>query len=174
MEILALLLAIVAIGLAVTRGGSGSQASLDELRTDGRRRVENLGRELNEELEKLRQLLARVADGETLDPEQIAEGRLWREVPPDEGKRLVEQGGLHLLDVRTPQETAGGIIPGAILIPIDQLEERLDELPKDKKPMLVYCALGSRSAAACEHLSAQGFSSLMNLCLLYTSPSPRD
>lgn len=163
MELLALGLAIVALVVALSRSGSGGSSAIQDARNDARRRVENLGTELREEIEKQRELLARVAAGETLDPSQVAEGRLWRDASPDEGKRLVAAGGLNLLDVRTPQETAGGVVPGAQLIPIDQLEERLEELPRDGKPLLVYCAAGGRSAAACEFLSTQGFGELINL-----------
>ncbi len=163
MELIALSIALLALVLVLARGKVASSSDLEELRTDARRRIENLANEIQEENGKLRQLLARVAAGESVDAEQIEEGRLWRDVTPEEGKQLVEKGGLHLLDVRTPQETAAGIVPGALQIPIDQLEGRLDELPTDGKPMLIYCAVGGRSSAACEFLSTQGFSSLMNL-----------
>ena len=41
-----------------------------------------------------------------------------------------------MLDVRTSAETAGGVIPGAILIPVDELEARVRELPKDGRATL--------------------------------------
>ena len=63
----------------------------------------------------------------------------------------------------TPTETAAGIIPGATLIPVDELERRAGELQREGLPMLVYCAMGGRSAAACELLSRAGFDGLMNL-----------
>jgi rhodanese-related sulfurtransferase len=93
----------------------------------------------------------------------IREGRLWHEAPPAEGARMVAGGGVRVVDVRTPQETSLGIIPGALLIPVDQLEGRLKELPRDGRKTLVYCAGGARSAAACEFLSAQGYDELYNL-----------
>ena len=61
------------------------------------------------------------------------------------------------------QETAGGIIPGAQLIPIEELEERAREVRRSEKPLLIYCAGGGRSAAACEFLSGQGQLGLQNL-----------
>ena len=48
-----------------------------------------------------------------------------------------------VLDVRTPVETRAGIIPSAINIPIDDLRERLSELPEDRE-ILIYCAQGLR------------------------------
>jgi rhodanese-related sulfurtransferase len=93
----------------------------------------------------------------------VMAGQLWRDIDPREAQKLVEAGAVNLVDVRTPQETAGGIIPGALLIPVDELERRQRELPKNGKATLVYCAGGGRSAAACEMLSAQGFSGMLNL-----------
>lgn len=48
-----------------------------------------------------------------------------------------------ILDVRTPAEFAAGAIPGAINIPVDDLRERLSELPSDRK-IAVYCKVGMR------------------------------
>ena len=52
-----------------------------------------------------------------------------------------------VLDVRTPEEYAAGHVPGAILIPHDQLAMRLDALDRDR-PIVVYCRTGRRSALA--------------------------
>ena len=76
---------------------------------------------------------------------------------------MVQQNGAHVLDVRTPQETAGGYAEGAILIPIEELEARARELPHDGKPVVIYCAAGVRSAAACDYLSSKGHDGLHNL-----------
>ncbi|NIQ08628.1 MAG: rhodanese-like domain-containing protein, partial [Gammaproteobacteria bacterium] len=53
-------------------------------------------------------------------------------------------------------------LQGARLIPIDQLVARIGELPKDR-PILVYCAVGSRSAQVVNYLARRGFSELYNL-----------
>lgn len=156
---LALVLALVALvrgGRAIDRGGS------DEA-SDARRRVENLREEVREELELQRRLLAKVAGGAKLTREMIEEGRTWDDVGAAAAREPLASGAWRALDVRTPQETASGMLAGALWIPIDQLEERLGELPRDEKPLLVYCAGGSRSAAACELLSRRGFEELHNL-----------
>jgi rhodanese-related sulfurtransferase len=106
--------------------------------------------------------LSRLAAGESLGPDQIREGRLWAECSPEEGKALVEQG-VRVLDVRTPQETASGVIPGAICIPVNELPQRASELERNHQPTLVVCAAGVRSAAACQFLSEQGYDGLVNL-----------
>jgi len=52
--------------------------------------------------------------------------------------------GAFVVDVREPDEYAGGHVPGATLVPMSQLPSRLPELPKDK-PVYVICASGNRS-----------------------------
>lgn len=155
---LALLAALVALARA---GGASSRAA--ECERELRRQRDGFANELSASVRNLRELVASVAEGGKPTREMIVEGQLWRDVKPAEGMQLVAAGGLRLVDVRTPQETAGGIIPGALLIPIDQLEERLGELPRDGAATLIYCAGGGRSAAACEFLTGQGFRNLMNL-----------
>lgn len=61
-----------------------------------------------------------------------------------------------VLDVRGPEETAAGMIPGALTIPIGSLRDRLAELSKDKE-YLVYCKVGRRGYLACRILSQNGF-----------------
>lgn len=62
-----------------------------------------------------------------------------------------------LLDVRNPGELIKvGVIEGAINIPVDQLRERLDELPKDKE-ILIFCQVGLRGHVAYRMLVNHGF-----------------
>ncbi len=68
-----------------------------------------------------------------------------------------------VLDVRRPDETAAGIVAGAVLIPMDEIEERRSEIPTDGRMVLVYCAAGGRSAAVCDHLANAGYDGLHNL-----------
>lgn len=165
MEIAALIAAGLAllVGLYALGRAANANARAEELERDLRRRAENALEEARREVEVVKKLVAALAEGGTLTREQVLEGRLWSDVSPDQGRKLVEGGDVRLVDVRTPQETAGGVIPGALLIPIDELEARLREVPRDGKRTLVYCAGGGRSAAACEFLSQQGYSNLLNL-----------
>ena len=66
------------------------------------------------------------------------------------------QAGATLLDVRTAGEFAGGHLDGAKNIPIDELAQRLAEVPKDKK-VVVYCAAGVRSAQGAQILTQAGY-----------------
>lgn len=67
-----------------------------------------------------------------------------------------------LLDVRNPGEWEGGTIPGAACIPLGQLRDRLDELPKDR-PITVYCAGGYRSATAMGMIEGWGNADVTDL-----------
>lgn len=64
--------------------------------------------------------------------------------------------GATLIDVRTPDEYAQARVPGARLIPLDELNARTDEVPKGER-VYVICALGGRSMAAAQALNAAGW-----------------
>ena len=65
-------------------------------------------------------------------------------------------GGQMMMDVRTVEEVRGGTIPGAMNIPLDELRDRLDEIPRDKE-LLVFCQVGLRGYLACRLLTQKGF-----------------
>lgn len=67
-----------------------------------------------------------------------------------------------LLDVRTPQEYLEVRLQDATLIPIDQLVKRIAEIPKER-PILVYCAVGSRSSQVTSYLARAGYGPVYNL-----------
>lgn len=67
-----------------------------------------------------------------------------------------------LLDVRTPDEHALGSIEGSINIPVDELRERLSEIPQGKK-LVVFCGTGHRSYFATRILMQNGFTEVYNL-----------
>src|ERR1044072_4674579 len=64
--------------------------------------------------------------------------------------------GSFVLDVRQPDEYAEVHVPGAVLIPLNELRARQDEIPEGR-PLRVVCAAGSRSARAVEALRAAGY-----------------
>jgi len=80
---------------------------------------------------------------------------------PD-ARRLVEAGA-RLVDVRTPQEFATGHLPGAINIPVQDLESRLAELEEKQRPVVLYCRSGSRSGSAARILKGAGYAAIHNL-----------
>ncbi len=85
------------------------------------------------------------------------------EIPVEELRRWREEGRPHLLlDVRTPREHAFAAIAGDVFLPLHELPERLDDLPRDR-PIVVYCHLGGRSAQAVGYLRGHGFPQAINL-----------
>lgn len=64
--------------------------------------------------------------------------------------------GAFVLDVRQPEEWIAGHIPGATLIPLGELPNRLQEIPDDQS-VLVVCRSGNRSAQAAAILRQAGF-----------------
>lgn len=64
-----------------------------------------------------------------------------------------------LLDVRTAQEHASGSLPGAVNIPVDELRNRLNEVPKDR-PVAAYCQVGMRGYLATRILLQQGYNAV--------------
>lgn len=70
----------------------------------------------------------------------------------------VSAGDIFVLDVRTPEEFADGHVPGATLLPLQELEGRLGELEARRgEEIAVICASGGRSSRATELLRARGF-----------------
>ncbi len=67
-----------------------------------------------------------------------------------------------IVDVRTVEEFAGGAYPGAINIPLDEIQSRVKELGKKDRKIILYCASGGRSSYAMQILKAYGFTSLEN------------
>lgn len=80
----------------------------------------------------------------------------WREL------RDVRLENNYLLDVRTPDEYAVGSLPEAINIPLDEIRDRIREIPKDKV-IYTFCAVGLRGYLAQRILLQQGFTQVRNL-----------
>lgn len=80
----------------------------------------------------------------------------WREV------RDMKREDVFLLDTRTPEEYALGTIKGAVNIPVDDLRERLSEVPQDKR-VVVFCAVGLRGYLAQRILMGHGYKNVVNL-----------
>ncbi|BBO74589.1 sulfurtransferase [Desulfosarcina widdelii] len=72
------------------------------------------------------------------------------------------QDEFNLIDVRQTKEYEASHIPGSKLIPIADLDKRLDEIDPSK-PTLVYCAVGGRSRVAAQMLSGKGFDNVINV-----------
>lgn len=76
-------------------------------------------------------------------------------------RRLVSEGAL-LIDVRTGMEYRQGHLDGAINIPVDELNRRSDEVPRDR-PVVLYCRSGARSSRAARMLLGEGITDVHDL-----------
>jgi rhodanese-related sulfurtransferase len=76
--------------------------------------------------------------------------------------RLAQQPPLLLLDVREPREFEFASIAGSLLIPLQQLPQRLAEL-EPMRDIAVICHHGMRSRQAAEYLVAAGFTQVFNV-----------
>ncbi len=96
--------------------------------------------------------------------ENVYEQVHWHEIDG-----IVEKGG-YLLDVRTPKEFAAGHIKGSVNIELDELRDRLNEIPVAKDaPIYVTCQVGLRAYIAIRILKGNGFEKLYNLSGGYTT-----
>jgi rhodanese-related sulfurtransferase len=88
----------------------------------------------------------------------------YREVTPAEAAALMRAVDPLILDVRTPGEYARGRIPGSVLLPLQQLQARWQEIAGHaQRPVLIYCATGNRSTVAAKILIDRGFQRVYNL-----------
>jgi rhodanese-related sulfurtransferase len=84
--------------------------------------------------------------------------------PEEAKKRLENEKGIILLDVRTKEEYDSGHINDAVLIPVDTLEVEAEKLIKDKDAAIfVYCRTGRRSTTAANILVKLGYKNIYNL-----------
>lgn len=84
-------------------------------------------------------------------------------VTPGEAREMIDSRSPVILDVRTPDEFENGHVPGAILVPIDELKDSTFlKIPKDEE-ILIYCRSGHRSSWGAEYLARMGYASTYNL-----------
>jgi phage shock protein E len=82
--------------------------------------------------------------------------------PQEVNAKLATAPALRVVDVRKPVEFAVGHIPGAVNIPIDELDLRVDELGGDRE-VLVYCINGARTRRAEQVLLENGIRNIYHL-----------
>ncbi len=84
----------------------------------------------------------------------------YREISADEAANMMVDGVV-ILDVRTQAEYDEGHIPGAVLLPSDEVAVRAGEiLPDKEQTILVYCRSGRRSALAAQTLAELGYTAV--------------
>jgi rhodanese-related sulfurtransferase len=88
-------------------------------------------------------------------------GHLPSEINADQAYQQYQQGAF-FLDVRSVDEWNAFHVPGSTLIPLDQLAERLDEVPRDRQ-VIVVCRSGSRSRSGRDILLNAGFTQVASV-----------
>ena len=105
---------------------------------------------------RLRAVLRRGA-GSAGGGRDIAASNNETETDVKELKRKIDaKEDFFLLDVREPNEFQIGRIPGSTLIPLGEVPQRVNEIPRDKE-IIVHCKMGGRSAKAAAFLRQQGY-----------------
>jgi adenylyltransferase/sulfurtransferase len=95
--------------------------------------------------------------------QQEEAGAVRGEITPVQLKQRLDQGdALYILDVREPVEWEICKLEGATLIPLGQLRQRADEVPRNTE-IVVHCKMGGRSAKAAAFLRQLGYERVFNL-----------
>lgn len=71
-------------------------------------------------------------------------------------EKIIKEKQGTIVDVRTIEEFRGGNVAGSINIPLQEIQQRMDELKSLKQPLVLCCASGGRSGQATMFLSQQG------------------
>ena len=103
------------------------------------------------------------ADGPTsIIIAEKGEKAMYEQITAEEAKKIMDSGEEHIiLDTREQDEFDEGHIPGAILIPYTEIENKAEEMLPDKdKLILVYCRSGRRSKIAAESLAKLGYTNV--------------
>ena len=103
------------------------------------------------------------ADGPTsIIVSEKGEKAMYEQITAEEAKKIIDSGEEHIiLDTREQDEFDEGHIPGAILIPYTEIENKAEAMLPDKdKLILVYCRSGRRSKIAAESLSKLGYTNV--------------
>lgn len=81
-----------------------------------------------------------------------------QKINPQQAKEIMDQGGVTVVDVRTPEEYQQAHITEAVLVPVDSIAGAAPEArPEKNAVLLVYCRTGVRSANAAKRLAALGY-----------------
>ena len=93
---------------------------------------------------------------------EVTQGAVYMNITAQEAKEIMDtQTGYIILDTRTQEEYDEGHIPGAIVLPYDEVLEKAEDILTDKNQLiLVYCRSGRRSKLAAEDLVKLGYTNI--------------
>ena len=96
----------------------------------------------------------------------------YHKITAEEAKALIDEGGVTVVDVRTPKEYADGHVPGALNIPNEDIgSARPSQLTGTDDKLIVYCRTGVRSKQASDKLVALGFTDVNDMGGIVDWPS---
>jgi rhodanese-related sulfurtransferase len=131
-------------------------------------KVKAVHSQIESTVDPLRIQLALVAQGKPVSNRLIRTGRLYHEISAAEASEFLttDSSGARILwlDVRSGTEFAQRHIPGAQLLPVENLEMRFQaEVPLVVEKIIVYCTSGDRSRLACEFLSRHDYGNVYHM-----------
>lgn len=89
---------------------------------------------------------------------------VYQTIAPADAKDLIGTEGVVLVDVRTQEEYNEGYIPGAVLLPVDDIQQKAEtSLPDKDATIIIYCRSGRRSALAADELFNMGYKRVYDL-----------
>ena len=93
---------------------------------------------------------------ESMEEQNMEEA--YHKITAEEAKKMMDEGGVTIVDVRRADEYAAKHIPGAILVPNESIkEEQPEALPDKDAVLLIHCRTGIRSKDASDKLVAMGY-----------------
>lgn len=94
------------------------------------------------------------------DEEKITEGTV-QVISGEEAKKMMDEEEVTIVDVRTKEEFLEAHIEGAVLLTLDTISEKAEEVLSDKNATyLIYCRSGSRSSQAAKELVSMGYQNI--------------
>jgi len=165
-SILSLIIAAVALWMTwcVRRDLSGVKRERYYLE----QKVRLLAQHIESSVEPLRIQAALLAQGKPVSDHLIRTGQLYHSISAKEAEEFLSADGetdhVLWLDVRTNTEFSQRHIPGATVIPVEDLETRYQtEISSTIEKIVVYCAGGDRSRLACDFLSRHDFGNVYHI-----------
>jgi rhodanese-related sulfurtransferase len=108
-------------------------------------------------------VLALTGCSNTKEEENMNVKTQYIKISPAEAKEIMDNEETIVLDVRTKQEYDQGHIEGSVLLPVDEISAKAEEVLKDKEAkILVYCRSGNRSATAAKTLIEMGYENVLD------------
>lgn len=105
-------------------------------------------------------------DAGSLKEESAAEAAetTYRRITADEAKKMMDAGGVTIVDVRTLEEYQEAHVTGAVNVPVENIaEEAWEALPDKEAALIVYCRSGVRSKQASDKLTGLGYQNVNDM-----------